>query len=76
MKSPTQKALEYARTRCPGFICACCGGRRFHLIESPTIVPHDGDTIATKIITLWCQECSHLHSFLQEQVDEHTSTDF
>jgi hypothetical protein len=50
-------------------MCACCGGRKFHLIESPTMIPHDGKTRATKIMTLWCQECAHLHSFLQEAVN-------
>jgi hypothetical protein len=74
MRSPTQRALEYVRTKCPGFMCACCGGRKFHLIESPTMIPHDGEPRA-KIMTLWCQECAHLHSFLQKQVDGHTSAE-
>jgi hypothetical protein len=54
-------------------MCACCGGRSFHLIESPAIVPQDGGTVARKIMMLWCQDCSHLHSFLQDSAGAQAS---
>jgi hypothetical protein len=72
MKSPTQRALDYVRSKCPGFVCGCCGGRSFHLIQGEAFVPESGDSNrAMKVISLWCQDCAHLHSFLQNAGDGH-----
>jgi hypothetical protein len=74
MKSPTQKALECMRTRCPGFMCGCCGGRSFHMIDGKAFTAESIEAgQPVKVITLWCQDCAHLHSFLHDAGDGHAN---